>query len=281
MGSFRSSAPDLNPKDEFLTDFMAGGKQHRRKNTACTSSQCTRDKKRSSEFCSLHTCHIGDCSKRCIGDHFYCSDHICELDMCRNPRTFYLERDNVVLTRYCPIHNCEISSCNNLKMIDPDSYPPLTMCGQQYDESLDPPPLPGSPRTAPPPDAITFKTLSSQLAKLQRTADNIEANSYFNNGGAGVGGGGGGAGVAQARAAEEAAETRRRLEEVLRQQGWGRGCPSEGGGGGGGGEEEVGGGWRRLEEVGGCWRRLEEVGGGWRRLEEVGGGVEAAGGVDA
>ncbi|OBT73596.1 hypothetical protein VF21_07308, partial [Pseudogymnoascus sp. 05NY08] len=118
--------------------------------TTCTSSQCTRDKKPGSEFCSLHTCPMGDCTKRCIGDHFYCSDHICELDMCRNPRTLYLERDNVVLTRYCPIHecrkpnchlsgrnqtygycrahNCEVSSCNNLKMIDPDSYPPLTMC---------------------------------------------------------------------------------------------------------------------------------------------------------
>ncbi|OBT42658.1 hypothetical protein VE00_06077 [Pseudogymnoascus sp. WSF 3629] len=220
------------------------------RHTTCTSSQCTRDKKPGSEFCSLHTCPMGDCTKRCISDHFYCSDHICELDMCRNPRTLYLERENVVLTRYCPIHecrklschlsarnqtygycrahNCEVSSCNNLKMIDPDSYPPLTMCRKHYDESLDPPPPPRSPRTAPPPapppDAITLKTLSSQLSKLQRTADNIEANSYFDSG-AGVGGGGGGAGgggaggAAAARAAEEAAEARRRLEEVLRQQG--------------------------------------------------------------
>ncbi|OBT90479.1 hypothetical protein VE02_01164 [Pseudogymnoascus sp. 03VT05] len=215
------------------------------RHTTCTSSQCTRDKKPGSEFCSLHTCPMGDCTKRCIGDHFYCSDHICELDVCRNPRTLYLERDNVVLTRYCPIHecrklnchlsarnqtygycrahNCDVSSCNNLKMIDPDSYPPLTMCRKHYDESLDPPPPPRSPRTAappaPPPDAITLKSLSSQLSKLQRTADNIEGNSYYDNGGAGVGGGGGGAGgAAAARAAEEAAEARRRLEEVLREQ---------------------------------------------------------------
>ncbi|KFZ08670.1 hypothetical protein V502_09220, partial [Pseudogymnoascus sp. VKM F-4520 (FW-2644)] len=120
------------------------------RHSACATTQCTRDKKAGSEFCTLHTCPMSDCTKRCIGDHFYCSDHICESDMCRNPRTFYLESQNVVLTRYCPIHecrkpschlsarnqtygycrahNCEVPSCNNLKMIDPDSYPPLTMC---------------------------------------------------------------------------------------------------------------------------------------------------------
>lgn len=115
-------------------------------------------------------------------------------------------------------------------MIDPDSYPALTMCRKRkhplpqapllfpftqpnkppdYDESLDPP-------SPPKPAAITLATLASQLSKLQRTADNIEANSYYDPG-AGVTAGGGAA-AAQAKAAEEAAEGGRRLEEVLREQ---------------------------------------------------------------
>ncbi|KFY64375.1 hypothetical protein V496_03307 [Pseudogymnoascus sp. VKM F-4515 (FW-2607)] len=82
------------------------------RHSACTSSQCTREKRPGSEFCSLHTCPMSDCTKRCIGDHFYCSDHICELDMCRNPRTLYLERDKITLTRYCPIHECRKLNCH-------------------------------------------------------------------------------------------------------------------------------------------------------------------------
>jgi hypothetical protein len=63
---------------------------------------------------------MSDCRKRCIVDQCYCSDrkpplphqrnkplltHLdtCELDMCRNPRTFYLESNNTALTRYCLI----------------------------------------------------------------------------------------------------------------------------------------------------------------------------------
>lgn len=69
---------------------------------------------------------MSDCTKRCIGDHFYCSDRrpslsiqksepqltlsdICELDMCRHPRTLYLERDKITLTRYCPIRTSPAS----------------------------------------------------------------------------------------------------------------------------------------------------------------------------
>lgn len=67
-------------------------------------------------------------------------------------------------------------------MIDPESYPPLTMCRKHYDESLDPPPPPrAAPMPAPAPapsprsDTVTLSALSAQLAKLQRTADGIAA----------------------------------------------------------------------------------------------------------
>ncbi|KFY07191.1 hypothetical protein V492_07366, partial [Pseudogymnoascus sp. VKM F-4246] len=82
------------------------------------------------KLCAGHACPMSDCTKRSIGDFFYCNDHICESDPCRNPRTLYLERDNVTLTRYCPIHNCDVANCNNIKMSDPGRYPPITKCGK-------------------------------------------------------------------------------------------------------------------------------------------------------
>ncbi|KFY49027.1 hypothetical protein V495_00811, partial [Pseudogymnoascus sp. VKM F-4514 (FW-929)] len=70
MGSFRSSAPDLNNKDGFLSDFMAGGKQNRRKSGTiqrCAFGEGCRKvvtsknmgvvpMPRPSDFCEIHTC---------------------------------------------------------------------------------------------------------------------------------------------------------------------------------------------------------------------------------
>ncbi|OBT98144.1 hypothetical protein VE01_03774 [Pseudogymnoascus verrucosus] len=245
--SYRNCPSNRMQKDGEYQKFCS-------RHSSCTSSPCTREKKLGSEFCDLHTCPMRYCTKRCSGNHFYCSDHICDHDGCGFPRTFYLERDNVVPTNYCPIHecqepschlnapsqtcgycrahNCDEPNCNGLKLINPGGKAPLTKCLTHYNEFRDRSRRPRSPPTAPPPappappappptppsPAITLTTLSSQVSRLQRTANSIQEialNSRSARAGA--------AGDARAASAEEAAvaaaaEAERRLEEVSREQ---------------------------------------------------------------
>ncbi|OBT51195.1 hypothetical protein VE04_07739, partial [Pseudogymnoascus sp. 24MN13] len=141
--SYRNCPSNRMQKDEEYLKFCS-------RHSSCTSSPCTREKKPGSEFCDFHTCPMRYCTKSCSGNHFYCSDHICGLDGCGFPRTFYLERDNVVRTNYCPIHecqefschliapsqtcgycsahNCDEPSCNGLRLINPGGKSPLTKC---------------------------------------------------------------------------------------------------------------------------------------------------------
>ncbi|KFY20806.1 hypothetical protein V491_03410 [Pseudogymnoascus sp. VKM F-3775] len=115
MGSFRSSAPDLNHKDGFLQDFMTGGKQYRRKSgtiqrcafgEGCRKVVTSKNMgsvsiPRPSDFCEIRSPNGGwwDC----------CARHQCDADGCYAPRKYNIQKGRHF--NYCPKHKCVRETC--------------------------------------------------------------------------------------------------------------------------------------------------------------------------